>query len=122
MPNQAGLGTLGVTAALFLSGILNRLLPVWRDAFWDPHEPLVWLRYAAVLVCYARAVATAFVLMIEGLEHSSCRLSDALQRERWERTQREAAQRALQRRDAPNASEPAVDGDVTVCGTGASRP
>ena len=87
------MGTFALACWLVLRGVLKP----WSEAYWDPLEPLVWLRYAIVLGFYGGGLCAAFVLLIGGLEKLASRLRETLDRERAERAQREAAQHALEK-------------------------
>src|SRR4029077_7652173 len=80
------MSTLGVACWLLLRGVLA----AWNEAYWNPLEPVVWLRYVVVLCFYGGGLCAAFVLLIGGLERSASRLHETLEQERAERAQREA--------------------------------
>jgi len=82
-----------VAAWLILSHVLAPL-PEW---FWDPLEPIVWVRYALVLACYGGAVAIGLILTVRGLEHTAKSLRETLERERKEHARLEVVQRELER-------------------------
>jgi signal transduction histidine kinase len=88
----ASFASICLSAWLVMRGVLSPL----QDWFWDPLQPVVWLRYAVVFLCYGGPMAAAFVLLIERLEQSAERLHETLERERSERTQRETVQHALE--------------------------
>ncbi|HKP61477.1 MAG TPA: ATP-binding protein [Polyangiales bacterium] len=77
--------------------ILTETIEPWGPWFWDPREPLVWVRYALVFVGYGGGVAAGLVLTIQGLEDSAARLRETLERERRERVQLEIVQRELEK-------------------------
>ena len=89
----SGAALLGAALAAVL--LFGQVVEPWEPWFWDPHDPLVWLRYALVLVCFGGGLASALVLMIRGLEDTEASLQRTLASERIERAQRERAQRAL---------------------------
>jgi signal transduction histidine kinase len=97
-----GRGMIWACALLFLSLIvsaaliLSHALEPWPDWFWDPLEPVVWLRYALVFACYGGAVAMGLLLTVSGLERTAASLRETLERERIEHTRLEVVQRELE--------------------------
>ena len=89
----ACLVTLGLGGVLVTSGLVS----TWDPEFWNPHAPVVWLRYAMVLVVLAGPLALVFVRMISHLEGQVQSLHTALLAERAERARRERVQSALER-------------------------
>lgn len=75
----------------------HELFSPWPAGYWDPHEPLVWLRYAVVMLFWGGGLAFALVELVGQLEHYASGLQATLQREREERLGRETAQQALER-------------------------
>lgn len=68
----------------------------WEREFWDPHNPIVWLRYAAVLFFFGGSVLSAFTKLNDGYAQIRARLAAALDRGRNERRQRERTEQALE--------------------------
>ncbi|HKU43836.1 MAG TPA: ATP-binding protein, partial [Polyangiales bacterium] len=99
-------GTRGVLVGCFATAaslivawylVTSRILVPWHSSFWDPFEPLVWLRYVVILAFFGGGVAHAILMMTADLRQIARRLRDTLALERNERAQREAAQRALEK-------------------------
>lgn len=84
---------IGACATLILSATVR---PADRH-YWDPHQPIVWLRYAVVFVTTGGSLALAFTAMIRSLEQRAAALQEALLRERAEREARERSEAALER-------------------------
>jgi signal transduction histidine kinase len=88
----AALLSLGASALVSVNPFAAR----WEREFWDPHNPLVWLRYAAVLFFFGGSVLSAFTKLNDGYAEMRARLAATLERERNERRQRERAEEALE--------------------------
>jgi signal transduction histidine kinase len=89
---SASLASLASSALVSTSGYASD----WEREYWDPHQPLVWLRYAAVLFFFGGALLSAFTKLIEGLARSNAALQLTLERELAERQQLERTQGALE--------------------------
>lgn len=96
-------GILVAFAALLISLVLsatialNGLVVPWSEALWDPGEPFVWVRYLCVLLFLVGGLAVAYTYLFDSLSDSHAKLEQALDRERFERSQREKAQREIER-------------------------
>ena len=82
-----------ITAAGLILSHTVQPLPDW---FWDPLQPIVWVRYLLVLATYGGAVAVGLLLTIRGLERTAASLKETLERERQERARLEIVQRELE--------------------------
>jgi signal transduction histidine kinase len=69
----------------------------WDPGYWDPRNPLVWVRYGVVLLFLGGGLLSAFNQLTEGLSKRAASLRDTLERERAERAKSERMQDALER-------------------------
>lgn len=88
----ASFGSLVLSALVRTSGYVPR----WEQEFWDPSNPIVWLRYAAVLFFIGGSLMSAFSQFAAGYRRIAAELRATLERERNERQQRERAEQALE--------------------------
>jgi signal transduction histidine kinase len=88
----ASLGSLVASALVSVNPLASR----WEREFWDPHNPIVWLRYAAVLFFFGGSLLSAFTKLSAGYIQIGVKLRATLERERSERKQRERAEQALE--------------------------
>jgi signal transduction histidine kinase len=80
------------SAVLILSGWVEP----WPDVFWDPREPLVWLRYLAILLFLGGGLAISFAYLVRGLERAAQRATQLAAAQRAEQAKRESMQDALE--------------------------
>jgi signal transduction histidine kinase len=69
----------------------------WATELWDPHRPIVWLRYLMVLLFLGGGLTFALAYLVDGIEDAAKQLARLRKLERVERERREAMQHALER-------------------------
>jgi signal transduction histidine kinase len=98
-----GLRAMGWILILTLLSLLGSALLVmsgsvepWSELLWDPRQPLVWLRYLAILLFLGGGLALSFAHLVRGLQRAALRATRLVARQRAEQRRREQCEDALE--------------------------